>query len=83
MNPSIVSFGNSSGIIKKSPPGLSRKERKSLKSINTQMKKTYHLGIIDYLQEYNTKKRIELKMKSLFVNSDDVKTISVADPKYY
>ena len=47
------------------------------------MKKTYHLGIIDYLQEYNTKKRIELKMKSLFVNSDDVKTISVADPKYY
>ena len=47
------------------------------------LKQTYHLGIIDYLQEYNTKKRMELKMKSLFVNSDDVKGISVADPKFY
>ena len=41
------------------------------------------MGIIDYLQEYNTKKKLELKLKSLFVSSDEARTLSVSDPDYY
>ena len=49
----------------------------------SEFEKTYHLGIIDYLQEYNLQKMTELKMKSLFVKNEEAKTISVSTPRFY
>ena len=45
-----------------------------------ELHQSYHVGIIDYLQEFNAKKYLELKMKSLFVSPDEARTISVSDP---
>ena len=39
-----------------------------------------YLGVIDILQRYNTRKKIELAYKSM---RHDAMSISVADPKFY
>lgn len=40
----------------------------------------YHLGIIDYLQDYNLQKKLETKLKSIY---HDDKLISCVPPKFY
>ena len=51
--------------------------RRSSKRIKMDYK--YHFGIIDYLQEYNTEKKIERFLKSLYAGDE----MSVANPEKY
>ena len=44
--------------------------------------KTFHIGIIDYLQEYNTFKSLERCSKILYYRKDE-QAISVATPNVY
>ena len=62
---------------------LARNEPSQTEDSEQILHQSYHVGIIDYLQEYNTKKKLELKLKSLFVSSDEARTLSVSNPDYY
>ena len=47
------------------------------------LKQTYHLGIIDYLQEYNSEKKLESFLKQTYFAKEDSKNISCVPPELY
>ena len=47
------------------------------------MQKLYHVGIIDYLQEFNNKKKVENYTKTVFKSNSGSRKISCVPPKLY
>ena len=49
---------------------------------STDLKELYHIGVIDYLQEWNIGKKLEMVFKSVMKGADSNKLSSVNPVKY-